>query len=282
MAFTPTGHPDWQPVNSTPIPILVEAFTNLAPGTWGPVTVDVSSGGAYLLALQAAGGAEAAYTDITVVHQDLIGFPVHVDFFGGVPAGGTETNTGVIGSSVICRGNVYGSTLQISGQVAASAWITGVFGAGSPTAGDIDMNCYILPNGLTDPEPRMFCGVWTPLGDTGNAPGNLLYAANSVAIGPNASSGNQFIMPYSGPLDFEYYQQGVSTTPTNARIGLSAFAVATGAANLSNREFTTPAVVAGYDVSIDFPTCLQVINLINSDNAQTATWKVAMIAAASA
>jgi hypothetical protein len=87
---TYTGHPDWIPTNSSPIPVLAAELGTFPAGTWGPITIPCTSGGAYMLTVASAIAADFTLTDVTVQHYDFAGNLVFTDFYGAVPSGNTN------------------------------------------------------------------------------------------------------------------------------------------------------------------------------------------------
>lgn len=280
--FTPTGHPDWQPVQSVPIPVLVGQLTNLNPGVWGPFTVNMSSAGSYLMAIEAINGADSAFADIQIGHFDPAGNLVHQDFFGAMPGGGGKANQISYGSPTIIRGNIYGSTIKIQGITAATAWINGVFTVGGFTATGVNINIYVLPSGLSDPEPRMFSGEVGFTGFSGFQPGSLLWSAESLAVAFSSNSGILAVAPYSGPVDFSYWQTGVAATPTNLRFNLDGYTVDNGTGAVLHKEFSTQFATVGFSDTLAFPTLMHTITVNNADGAQNATVNASLCAMASA
>lgn len=282
MVFKLVGHPDFQAVNSTPVTVLAAQFFALNPGTWGPSAVPTSSGGSYLMTLYGVTGGNAGFADIKIDHLDSAGNLIHSDQFSAVPVGGSSIpSNSVMPQTTIIRGNIYGASLRISGVTAASAWIAGVFG-GSTVASGFNINVYVLPGSLTDPEPRMFCGLSASVFFSNFAPGNLLWTAIGRTVPFGTNSGVEFIYPYSGPCDFSYYQQGVITTPTNLRFNMFGWTVANGPTAILHKEFVTSAAVLGQQATLSLPTMLMTMTINNNDGAQNATVNANLTASASA
>jgi hypothetical protein len=270
--FQPTGHPDFLATSSTPIPVLVAQETGLAAGAWGPFTVDVTSGGAYELAVFPATSGDSGCTDITVEHMDTAGNVVYTDFFGAVLCGvnaGALIGITMSGPTVI-RGNLQGSQLVISGVTGASAFVRTVTGIAGLNASAVDINVYILPIGLTDPEPRMSNGS-AQLAPLGNTPGGILASFVSVSV-PFTSNVVTAVVPYSGPAVIHLRQTGVTTTPTNLRLLMQGFTVGNGATTpVWQLNYATAAALLGYEYDANIPACLCTFAIFNQDAAQNAT-----------
>jgi len=282
VPFVLTGHPDWQPVNGTPIPVLVAQLAALAPGFWGTDTINVSSGGSYLMAVFPSDFSEIGCTDITVKHFDVDGNLVYTDFFGGVVAGEFPLGMPFYNGPTVVRGNIYGSTLQISGQVAAAAFLNGVLSSGAAVASSVDINFYVLPASLSDPEPKVSNGngYFATLG--GAIPGGLLISANALVLGPGVTSGPFPVTPYSGPAALIMSQTGDAATPNELELKIFGYTVAAGGAAVITQSFRNATVTQTYGYELDIAACLNIYEIINHDGAQTATVNANLIAQKSA
>jgi hypothetical protein len=278
MSFTLTGHPDWQPTQNTPVPVICGTETGLAPGTWGPFSIPVSSGGSYLLALSAVTSGEAGFTDVTIKHLDTAGNTVYVDFFGAVQVGGILLLTPNLMGPVMIRGNIYGSELSISGQVATSSWIDTVFGVTGETASDVSFNAYVSPLTLSEPEPRVSCGNPELVNSTDPIPGGLLSAFDSVGISTSSTAGPFALVPYSGPATMEYYMGGAVTVPTNVLVQIAQYTVAGGTGSFSRFILSPAAMKVGYEMDIDLPACLNLIQVSNNDATNSLTANLIIVA----
>jgi hypothetical protein len=279
VGFQLTGHPDWIATNSTPIPVLAAELGTFAANTsWNAGSVDVSSGGAYMLTVTPATAGDTCVTDITVQHYDVNGTLMHTDFFGAVFSGG-NANMGLITSAAtIVRGNQYGATIKISGQTASAAWVNSVSGSAGLTTVGATINCYILPNGLGDPDPRMNNGSCQVVDAVGATPGNVLTFLNGGTVSAGESLGPYWLVPYSGPAVATVRQNGLTTTPSNFRFTLTGYTVANGTGGILQAAFDTPAnlTLTAYDLNI--PACLMVANYANEDSTQSTVPLVTIIA----
>lgn len=270
--FTPTGHPDFIPTNSTPIPVPVGQSLNVPVGTWGPITLTVTSGGAYAIAIQAHTPANIMLSDVTVQHIDYNGVVVFTEFFGAVPSGGVGSLFLNLAAPTLIRGNIYGSQLKISGQVANTAYVQTLFTALSPGASAADIFFYTLPNGIGDPDPKLSNGGATLPNFANPTPGNILASFVSFAAAFGTNTGHVCCVPYTGPAVLHLQQQGVSTTPINLRCILQGWTVAGGATiPIWQQTYATTAIVVGEDFDVVIPACLTTIEINNTDGAQNAT-----------
>lgn len=282
MPFTPTGHPDWIAASSTPIPVLVEQMTGLAVGTFGPTTVQVSGGGAYLLSVNAVTEAEYTAVDITVKHLDVNGTEVYRDFFGGVVAGSPGGGFVEFPGPTTCRGNIYGYELVISGQVAAGAWFNTILNVSGFTGSAADINVYVLPNNIGDPEPKVSNGSAEPVGTSFTAPGGLLIGVNGLSMAPTVTEGPFAVVPYSGPYVIIMNQTGDTTNPLEVDLNLLGYTVAGGTTPLYSKVFRNPVVTVVYDFNDNMPCCFNTWKLSNLDAVQTAIVNVTATAQKSA
>jgi hypothetical protein len=271
MSYTLVGHPDWQPTQNTPSPVLQGYENGLTAGTWGPIVIPVSSGGSYLLALQAITSNELAFTDVTVVHQDVNGFGLYSDFFGAVMVGGGTTQQTNLNGPTLIRGNVYGVSLSITGQVATSAWYNTVFGTTGLTASGIDFASYVAPLGLGDPEPKLCNPAGTLNAGVLTAPGGLLFALDSLGIAAGDTSTIAAVIPYSGPTTISYNFGGALTTNTNVVPVISQYTVVNGSTAQSRVVLVPPAMKVGYVVPYDVASCLNTVEITNADATESVT-----------
>jgi hypothetical protein len=270
--FTPTGHPDFIPTNSTPIPVPIGQELAIPAGSFGPITIDVTSGGAYAIAVAAVTPADVLMADIYVEHVDLNGNAIFTEAYGAVMVGSGASTQLELSEPTFLRGNIYGSQLVISGRVAASAFINAVLGDAGLVASEANLYFYALPNGLGDPEPKMSNGSGQ-LGTIGGlAPGNMLVSLVSESVADGASSLIYPLIPYSGDATLFLQQQGVSTTPTNLRLVLQGWTVTNGSASpVWEQTYATAAALIGEVFDIDLPACLVTVKVNNVDGAQTAS-----------
>jgi len=280
-SFTLTGHPDWIPTQSLPVTVLAAVETGLTPGAWGPITVPCSSGGAYMISLIGAGAISnrASVTDITVEQFDLAGNSVANDFFGAVPSGGSYIGDYIVSGPVIARGNVYGASLQISGLMCTSAYLTDIFPNSGTNIGTIDIAVYILPNGFTDPDPKLYVGQFVNYDTTYTLPPLTLATQVGLSLTDGKSSDAILVAPYSGAAVLTLQQTGVTTTPTNLRCFIYGYTVASGTTEIEQLFFTTPTAVSPLVVPVNLSACMHLINWHNSDSSQTATVNSTLVGA---
>jgi hypothetical protein len=271
------GHPDYQANVSSPTPVFIQSFGPFPQGlAFGPVTIQVPAGGSYLISVSAGNNTNALLVDFTIDHLDDNGLVVYEDFFGAV-AGGQLGPSGIQTlSPVVLRGNIYGSSLKISGVVASSAVVNTILGTAGVVASGVKFNVYTLPLFLGDPEPRMSCGNFNDSG--GNTPGGLLALLFGTPISPGQSIGNGPMAPYSGPAVISLQQSGLATTPTNLLLILNGFTVQAAGSQIVVAEYRTQFVGVGESFPFNFPACFFTWTLTNQDGAQTATPRFSIIA----
>lgn len=281
MPIMQTGHPDWIPTNSTPVTVQIAQDLNIGSGFTALGTIDVSSGGAYVLTVDATDGSHTVVTDIVVTHLNLSGNVVHIDFFGGVYTSYSLGFPQHFGAPTTVRGNIYGSTLQIGVFVAAAAWLNAVTGLTGLTASNLDLRVYTIPSSLSDPEPVMFNG--NPLNAASNSvlPGNVLYSGVGLALAHGAETANIPMVPYAGPVVFNLFQTGVTTTPTNLRASMQSYSVAGGTSPVVSQQFATPAALVAMVEALNMPSLFNCIQIENFDAAQAATVYASVIASIS-
>ncbi|MGH7239874.1 MAG: hypothetical protein ACREHG_07385, partial [Candidatus Saccharimonadales bacterium] len=227
--LTNTGHPDFQATSGTPVPVLVATIGPFAAGaSWGPFTLDVLAGGAYIMEVTPTTVADVMFTDVTVQHLDPQNNVVFEDFYGAVPGGTQAAPNMDLPQPTMIRGNVYGSQLKISGQCGNAAFANAVCSAGGLTASGGSIAVYIIPNGLSDPDPKMSNGSIILPGITGSAPGSLLAVLDFAGLVAGASTQQFVVAPYSGEALLYIRQKGLTTTPANAQWTLQGFTVANG------------------------------------------------------
>jgi hypothetical protein len=282
MPLQPTGHPDWIAANSAPIPVLIDQISGQAPGGYGPFTIDVTSGGAYILALSAQQAANLGMADVTVEHFDVAGNLVYTDIFGAVPYGGTGTTVIQMSGPTILRGNIYGSSLQITGAVASSAYLIAVTGKAGLVASNLDINVYILPSGLSDPEPKMMNGSVSLGAATFPTPGGLLLGFSGLNIPLSSNSGPLVCAPYSGPVTLQYVFSGGGFVANDCIVQLLFYTVAAGSGAYMNMEFVPAGQVTPSVFDINLPSNLCIVKVTNSNAADACTANLSLIAQASA
>lgn len=275
------GHPDYQATVAAGVPRLIKNVVTAATGSWGPVTVPVPAGGSYLLAVRAAVPANVLMTDITVQHLDVAGNEVYRDSYGAVMAGTGASAVLSLPGPTICRGNIYGSTLKVSGMVAASAFINTVLATAGLTASAATIDCYALPVTVADIEPKLCNGSGDLGAFTGLVPGGMLSVWDAVAIAPGGLTQAQPLIPYSGPVIVDFEQTGV-TTNANVDLRLLSYTVANGATHIQEKVFGSVNGRIGTSWVSALPACLCVGIADNIDGALTATLHVSVTAQRSA
>lgn len=247
------------------LPTLLDTeVLNATNGAWGPFTTALPACGSYLIAITTTTPANTSCSDFTVTHLDSGGNIVHQDFFGAVPGGSWPAN-GIVApalaltSPTLLRGNIYGTTLQISGNKAAAAFVNFATGAAGAVMSGFTYRLYTLPYNVPDTMPKMSNGG-ASLSANGFAPSNLLFSYAAQAI-PAAGSGQGMIIPYAGPAKMFVRQSAAGT------VQLFGFSVANGNNKLWSAVFDIPASAAGVTetFAISIPACL--VAVFNSNGA---------------
>lgn len=265
------GHPDFIPTSSTPVPVLLEDMGSFGVGSFSVGPFIVTGGGAYAISVINATSSDFTATDITVKHFDVAENLVATDFFGAVLAGNTLTGIPFLNGPTVVRGNIYGASMTISGDVAAATWLNTITGLSGLTASPAKLRLYIFPNSLADPEPRISNGTAANT-STGNAiPGTILAQANGLSLGPGVTSAINVLVPYQGPAVFSLRESGVTTTPTNLRAEINHYTVINGTSPCAQQLFAATANIVSLIASINLPSCLSAITWFNTDGAQTCT-----------
>jgi hypothetical protein len=273
------GHPDFNNNVSCPVPQFAGSVGTFAVGTtWGPVSIQMPAGGAYLLAVSAVTPANAAAVDITVQHYDPLGNLVYTDFFGAVASGTWGILLAMTNGPTMVRGNLYGSTIQISGKVAVSANINAWLGTSGLVASSVKIVAYSIPLVTADPEPKIFNGSAAISANTGLTPGGLLVSFDNVLLNPGVDSNDTPLIPYSGPAILSWESTGISTSPGNARFIILGYTVANGPTSVYQIRHLSAASGTMVCFPINLPACLNIIQLINADGAQAGTFDVSIVA----
>jgi hypothetical protein len=276
--FTPTGHPDWMAANSTPIPVLLGTSGVLGGGTFGPNPVQISSGGAYMIAVSATVAGQVGFTDVTVTHLDVNGTAVWVDFYGAVMVGsGTLLQVNMPGPTIL-RGNLYGASLSISGQVGTSAYLNAVLDVAGFTASPIRYSVYALPNGIGDPDPKVSNGSALIGALTGATPAGLLMTMQSILLPSGGGFINQQLVPYSGPTSFGFQVGPGIASPSDCIALIQSYTVANGAAAVSRYVIEPTALNQGEVFSINLPASLNIATIKNNDPANNVTINATVVA----
>jgi hypothetical protein len=273
-----TGHPDFIPYGSTPVAVLVAQDLNVGTGAWTMPDISVTSGGAYLIAIGAHTLANVVISDVTVQHVDVNGLVIYSDFFGAVMNGNGIPAQLTLPNPTILRGNIYGSVLRISGLVATSAQINGIMGVAGLVASNLDVNVYIIPINLSDPDPRMSNGGANFGGATGISPGSLLQVYNGTVIPFGTNTGINPIIPYSGPAKLCLRYSGALATGVSLRITLNGWAISNYPNSIFSMNFSGAAQFVGEEFDINIPSCLVTTLIGNADPAVNATVNCTLVA----
>ena len=267
-----TDSPDFAPA-VLPAPAVFLAALGPFGGAvnWGPVNVTVPSGGSYHLALFPAVSTQFCCTDILVSHLDSRGIPTWQDFFGGVLFG--NGNAGVEGNNnaAICRGNLYGNTLQISGQSASSAFLNAVIPPGGFTAAGLAINVYSTPFALADPQPKVTVARANINSFLSVTPQTVLAQMNDLAVAAATSTAVEPMLSYAGPAVLELMQAGIAAAG-NAQLFMAEYTVANGSGAPWARRRVRGLANGQYTVfPLNLGPLLRTYQFINADPANAAT-----------
>lgn len=266
------GHPDFLAAVSPAPPQFLEALGPFgAGGNWGPFSLLMPSGGSYHLAIFPTNSTQFACTDITVNHLDSRGVPVYQDFYGGVLCGNGLAGLQGNCNAAIVRGNIYGSTLQINGTLAASAFLNTVIPGHAFTATGISINVYTTPFALVDPQPKV-----TAAGPQVNSfaqltPNSQLAIIPAFTVNFGTSLGPLPVLAYSGPATIDLEQEGVAAG-ADILLQLIGYTVVGGAANrISERRYKPVPGGSNFVFQVNLQALLYTYTLVNVDGSQNAT-----------
>src|SRR5271155_4149224 len=272
------GHPDFLATNGTPVPVLFASWNEPATGTWeqGPFTI--TSGGAYMIACGASSDTVNVLTDITVQQFDAAGNLVWIDFFGAVPAGIYLPGVYQTLGPTVVRGNIYGTTLKVFGQIATAAYCDTVFGTTGLSVGTLFCNLYVLPNGLGDPDPKLSSGGVFAGSSLAAVPGNFLAGVNGVSVPAATVGAPQPLIPYSGPAYMMIRNTTGSATPNDAQYYLKYYTVANGTAPFQEEIYEATTVNFPFPFNLNIPACLATLTLDNLNAANAVIFYASIIA----
>lgn len=266
------GHPDWLQYNSSPLPVLTASVGPLSAGAFGPETISLTGGGAYLIVVTGSTPTDACSVDLLIQQYDVAGNFITQDFFGAVTSG-VDVNIGTgTACGTLVRGNIYGPTLKISGTVAASAWYNSIFAFAPPATTTPILNIYVLPQGLGDPEPKLSAGVSLNPSGAAIMPGGLLMTWDNITVTNGTPYGLFPCCPYSGPATLSFQLSGASTSAVDSICQLNYYTVAGGTSAVAIQSYRPSAVQVAQVFNIDMPQMLCMAELINNNAAQTAGW----------
>lgn len=273
------GHPDFLPaVTPSPLQFIQALGPFGAGGAWGPVNVLVPSGGSYHLTIFPSLTTEFVCTDIIVSHLDSRGIPVFQDFFGGVLAGNGLAGLQGNCNAAVCRGNLYGNTLQVSGTAAASAFLNAVIPGHAFTAAGLNINVYTTPFSLDDPQPKVTAAASDVNSFLQLTPQGLLAVINAAVVNFGTTLGPLPVLAYAGPATLEIEQEGVAAG-NNVTLIVNGFTVGGGAANIVQpRRFKPMPALTSQIFPIQLQPMLHVYSVVNSDGAQNSTVYMSMTA----
>ena len=273
------GHPDFLEAVLPAPPRFIAALGPFAPGGgFGPTNVQVPMGGAYELALFPTTSTEFCLADILVSHLDSRGVPTFQDSFNGVLCGnGLAGNAGNC-NAAICRGNIYGTTLQISGTLASNAFLAAVFPPGPFTAAGLDINVYTTPFALDDPQPKVTVAAANIASFTSITPQSTLAVMNGVNVAHSTSTPQLPMLAYTGPVSIDILQQGIAVA-SNAILVVKSFGVVAGSGPaMSQRQYQGIPNNQYVTINTNLPPALNTYVFTNNDGANAATVYLAVTA----
>lgn len=266
------GHPDFLPAVSPSPPQFITGPGPFAAGTtFGPVLAAMPSGGSYLIDLFPTTEASFCIVDITINHLDQRNFPSYQDFYGGVIIGnGLPGGAGNCQAAVL-RGNVYGPTLQISGQVASSAFLNAVIPGHAFVASALNrVNVYSTPFGMTDPQPKVTATAAAVQVGTGLSPQGLLATMPDVGVGVSTTTPAVPVLAYTGPAILDIVQAFIAS-PGNAIFTINSWTVANGsAAPIAIRRYPGLSNGNPFQFQLDLVPQLHTYTFQNADPANAA------------
>lgn len=266
------GHPDFSPAVLPAPPQFIQALGPFAAGAgWGPVSVQVPSGGSYHLTLFPFHAAQFACTDIIINHLDSRGVPVYQDFYGGVLMGNGLAGLQGNCNAAVVRGNIYGVTLQIQGTTASSAYLNVVIPGHAFTADGININVYTTPFALADPQPKVTAAAADINSFTQLTPQSQLAIANAAPVAHASTLGPLPFLAYSGPATIEITQEGVAAGGNMALI-VNGFTVAGGSGSIiSPRRYKPLPNLTSQIFPVQLQPLLYAYSIVNTDGAQDST-----------
>lgn len=267
-----TDSPDFAP-SVLPAPaVFLGAFGPFgAGGNWGPFNVAAPSGGSYHLALFPSLSTQFCCTDVLVSHLDSRGIPTWQDYFGGVLMGNATGGVAGNANAAVCRGNLYGNTLQISGTTASSAFLNAVLPPGGFTAAGLLLNAYSTPFALADPQPKVTVARANIGSFLSTTPQAVIAQINDLAVPANSNSAVEPMLSYAGPAVLELLQTGIAAAG-NAQLLIAEYTVVNGSGSPWARRRVRGLASGQYAVfPVNLAPLLRTYQFINSDPANAAT-----------
>jgi hypothetical protein len=266
------GHLDFLEHVAPAPPTFVTALGPFgAGGAWGPVNVMMPSGGSYHIAIFPTDTTRFACTDVVISHLDSRGIPTYQDFYGGVLCGNGLAGLQGNCNAAVIRGNIYGNSLQISGTLAASAYLNTVIPGHAFTATGINLNMYATPFALSDPQPKVTAAAADVNSFLQLTPQSQLAIINAAVVNFGTTLGPFPLLAYSGPAQIDIEQEGVAAG-ANMLLTLNGFTVGGGAANvISPRRYRPLPNGTTQLFPVNLQSLLYTYSVVNSDGAQNST-----------
>lgn len=267
-----TDSPDFAPsVAPVPATYIATAGPFAAGGSWGPANVRMPGGGSYHLNIRPLILADYAITDLGIGHFDPRGVAAYQDYYGGILLGEAGGGGFASAGSAIVRGNLYGTSLQLIGNLATSAYINAVIPTGGFTATGITIDVYWTPFALSDPQPKVICATADLASLVSNTPQVTLALANELNVPAASGSLVNPVLPYSGPATLEITQTGIAAA-ANAQLVVNEYTVGNGsAAPWARRRVKGLATAQYYSFPVYLAPLLRTWQFINADAANAAT-----------
>lgn len=266
------GHPDFLGAVSPAPPQLVTTLGPFAAGAaWGPTNVLVPNGGSYHLVILPTNTSNYVCTDVIVNHLDSAGNTVYQDFFGGVLAGNGLIGSAGNANAAVCRGNIYGVTLQIAGNAAASAFLNTVIPGHAFTATGLSVRVYTTPFALNDPEPKVTSSAPALFSFVSGTPNGLLAIMNATPIAAATLQNNLPLLAYSGEVTTEILQTGPAIA-ADVILTLSGWGVAFGSGGaVTIRRYSNLTANTPFLFRSSLPSLLWTYSFNNTDPANATT-----------
>ena len=266
------GHPDFLEHVAPAPPGFVQALGPFAAGAaWGPTNILMPSGGSYHLVVIPTIASDFACTDVIINHLDPSGNMVYQDFFGGVLCGDGLVGNAGNANAAVCRGNIYGTTLQIAGNIAASAFLNAVIPGHAFTASGVSLKLYVTPFALNDPEPKVINSAPSLFSLMSGTPNGLLAIMNGTAVAANSSTTALPMLAYSGSATIEIEQEGIAAA-ANALLIIQGWGVAFGSGGpVTIRRYKGLTASTAFVFPVQLPSLLYTYIFSNLDPANAAT-----------
>lgn len=266
------GHPDFLGAVSPAPPQFIQTLGPFGAGAaWGPVSIQVPTGGSYHLVILPTVPANYACSDVIINHLDSSGAVVYQDFFGGVLAGNALVGNAGNANAAVCRGNIYGSTLQIAGVAAASAFLNTVIPGHAFTATGLSLKLYTTPFALNDPEPKVTASAPSLYSLASGTPNGLLAIMNATPVAASTAVPKLPLIAYSGSATIEILQTGPAIA-ADVILTCNGWGVAYGSGGPATiRRYSNLTANTPFVFPVQLPALLWTYDFNNTDPANATT-----------